>query len=276
MNLNELSLFMNQKIIIVLISILAIACVPTRKEVYLQGEDGVEDEVAYNQAVRDFNAPEFTYELKPDDVISIKVSSTTPNQFDFFNQQSDRSLGGFNPNDPLLSGFKIEEDGTIPLPVVGEVEVAGLTIPQARAKIQEIVSQYLDSPTVDVKLLSFQYTVLGEVVNQGRFTTYNPKLNILEAIGQAGGFSDFAKRSHIKVVRKTGDEINIAFVNVLDDDILESPYYYLQPGDIVTVPPLPAKNWRSNNLANIGILFSGISSVAILLNYVLSATADSN
>ncbi|WP_017732508.1 polysaccharide biosynthesis/export family protein [Nafulsella turpanensis] len=263
---------MNQKIIIVLISILAMACVPTRKEVILQGEDGVEEDVAYNQPVRDFNAPEFSYELKPDDIISIKVSSTTPSQFDFFNQQSERGLGGFNPNDPLLAGFKIEEDGTIPLPVVGEVEVAGLTIEQARAKIQEIVAQYLDSPTVDVKLLSFQYTVLGEVVNQGRFTTYNPKLSILEAIGEAGGFSDFAKRSHVKVVRKVGDEISIAYVNVLDDDLLESPYYYLQPGDVVTVPPLPAKNWRSNNIANIGVLFSGISSLAILLNYVLSAT----
>lgn len=245
------------------------SCVPAQKEVLLQGKEGTKGEVKLNTPVRSFKAEKYIYRLRPDDIISIKVSSTTPSEFDFFNQQTDRSLSGFNPRDPLLSGFKIEEDGTIPLPVVGQVEVADLTLEQARAKVEEIVEQYLDSPTVDIKLLSFQFTVLGEVQTEGRYTTYNPKLNILEALGEAGGFADYADRSRIKIVRRDINEIEIAYVNVLEDDLLSSPYYYLQPNDIITVAPLEAKNWRTNNLANVGILFSGISSVALLLNFLL-------
>lgn len=260
---------MNRILIFLLFVFVFASCVPARKEIYLQGKEDVQDNVPLDKPVRNFKAKEYTYKLRPDDIISITVSSTTPNEFDFFNQQNTNSISGFNPRDPLLSGFKVEEDGTIPLPVVGKVEVEGLSVEEARSKIQEIVEQYLDSPTVDVKLLSFQFTVLGEVRNAGRYTTYNPKINILEAFGEAGGLLEFANRARVKVVRRDKDNIEIAYVDVLDDDLLESPYYYLQPNDIVTVPPLEAKNWRANNLANVGILFSGISSVALLLNFVL-------
>lgn len=241
------------------------ACVPTRKEIILQGEGDFKNDPVLNKSVRSFHAEEYTYRLRPDDIISIKVSSTTPSEFDFFNVESTRTISGFDPRDPLLTGFKIEKDGSIPLPVVGKVEVAGLTTEEARQKIEEIVEQYLDSPTVDLKLLSFQFTILGEVKSQGRFITYNPKLNILEALGESGGFTDFADRSRVKIVRRENDEIEIAYVNVLDENVLSSPYYYLRPDDVISVAPLPAKNWRLNNVANVGIIFSGISALTLLL-----------
>jgi polysaccharide export outer membrane protein len=259
---------MNRILFLLLLTLIVASCVPAQKEILLQGNQEAEN-APINTPVSNFKAKDYTYRLRPDDIISIKVSSTTPSEFDFFNQQADRSISGFDPTDPLLTGFKVEEDGTIPLPVVGKVEVEGLTVEEARARVQEIVEQYLDSPTVDVKLLSFQFTILGEVKSEGRYTTYNPKLNILEALGVAGGLTDYANRSRVKIVRKDKNDIEIAYVNVLEDDLLTSPYYYLQPNDIITVAPLGAKNWRTNNLANIGILFSGISSVALLLNFVL-------
>ena len=256
---------MKRSIFILFLFSFIVACVPTRKEILLQTNEDFNKNVPLNSPVERFKAEEYTYHLRPDDIISLKVSSTTPSEFDFFNAQSRQTISGFDPRDPLLTGIKIEEDGTIPLPVVGKVEVAGLTTEQARAKIQEIVERYLESPSVDVKLLSFQYTVLGEVQNQGRFTTYNPKLNILEAVGESGGFTDFANRSKVKIVRRENDEITIAYVNLLDDNLLSSPYYYLRPDDVVSVAPLGAKNWRLNNVANIGILFSGISALTLLM-----------
>ena len=261
---------MNPRFFILILLFLSAACVPTQKEVILQLPEDFEEDTPYNQTVATLPLQEFTYTLRPDDILSIKVTSTTPSEFDFFNTRSDRSISGVDLRDPLLSGIQVEEDGTIPLPVVGKVEVAGLTIEQARAKIEEIVEQYLDSPTVDLKLLTFQYTILGEVMNEGRFTTYHPKITILEALGGAGGFTDYANRSKVKIVRKENDQAKIAYVNVLDEDILSSPYYYLQPDDVVSVPPLPAKNWRLNNIANVGVIFSGISAIAILLNYTLN------
>ena len=261
---------MNRNFLFFILILFSASCVPTRKEIILQGKEGPLEDPALNTPVSTHPVKEYTYHLRPDDILSVKVSSTTPSEFDFFNVQSQRSISGFDPRDPLLTGLKVEEDGTIPLPVVGKVEVAGLTIEQAREKIEEIVEQYLDSPTVDLKLLTFQFTILGEVKSQGRFTTYNPKLNILEALGEAGGFTDYADRSQVKIVRREKGEVKIVYVNLLDEDILASPYFYLEPEDVVSVPPLEAKNWRMNNIANVGVVFSGISAIAILLNYALT------
>lgn len=254
--MNRISLFL-------IVCIMSFACVPTSKEVLLQGEQNRKD-APINQSVSEYNTREYVYRLRPEDVISITIKSLTDSEFDFFNTQSERTVGGFVPRDPLLTGFQVEKDGTIPLPVVGKVEVEGLTVEEARAKIEGIVDQYLDSPTVDLKLLSFQYTLLGEVQNEGRYTTYNPRLNILEALGEAGGFLDFADRSRIQIVRRNKENVEIAYVNVLRDDLIQSPYYHLQPHDIITVAPLEAKNWRLNNVANIGIIFSGISALTLL------------
>lgn len=251
------------RIILVLACMIFISCVPTSKEILLQGENKRAD-LPVNKTVSNFTTKEYVYHLRPEDVISIKISSLTENEFDFFNTQSERDLGGFMPRDPLLTGFQVEKDGSIPLPVVGKVEVEGLSIEEARAKIEQIVEQYLESPTVDLKLLSFQYTLLGEVQNEGKYINYSPRLNILEALGEAGGFLDYADRSRIQIIRKNKEEVEIAYVNVLDEELIHSPYYYLQPNDIITVAPLNAKNWRLNNIANIGIIFSGISALTLL------------
>lgn len=255
---------MNRILLFLTLCMMSISCVPTSKEVLLQGKND-RKEAPVDKPVSNFNTHEYVYRLRPEDVISIKINSLTDNEFDFFNSQNERTMGGFMPRDPLLTGFQVEKDGTIPLPVVGKIEVEGLTIEEARAKIEDVVAQYLESPTVDLKLLNFQYTILGEVKNVGRFTTYNPRLNILEALGEAGGFLDFADRSRIQIVRKNKEKVEIAYVNILDENVIESPYYYLQPNDVITIAPLEAKNWRMNNVANIGIIFSGISAITLLL-----------
>lgn len=258
---------MKQKSILFLMPFMILACVPARKEIYLQKEN--EKDIIHNKIVSTYHREDFQYFLRSDDVVSIKVTSATPSEFDFLNHPNDRSLTGFSSSDPLLSGFKIEDDGTISLPVLGKVEIAGLTISQAREKIQSIVSDYLESPTVDIKLLSFQFTILGEVEKEGEFTTYNPKISILDAIGKASGLTDFADRTKLKIIRTSGSNLEVAYVNVLEEDLLASPYYYLKPGDVITVPPLNAKNWRVNKAPNIGLVLSGLTALGIFMNWVL-------
>ena len=84
-------------------------------------------------------------------------------------------------------------------------------------------------------------------------------------MGEAGGFTDYADRSKVKVVRRVNDKVTIAYVDLLDDNLLSSPYFYLEPEDVISIPPLPAKNWRTNNLANVGIILSGLSVIAIII-----------
>jgi polysaccharide export outer membrane protein len=254
----------NQKLIFLTLLIFA-SCVPVKKEIYIRSDDhprNPQQDVVTNT----YQPEQYAYQLSTNDVISIKVASVTPSEFDILNTQTDRNLTGFSNRDPLLSGFSVEEDGTIFLPVIGKVEVAGLTIAEAREKIQDVVGDYLESPTVDIKLLSFNFTILGEVRQEGMYTTYNPKFSLLDAIGRAGGLTNYGDGSEVKIVRQQGEVLQVAYVNVMEEDVLASPYYYLKPGDVVTIPPLNAKNWQVNISENVGLILTGITALGIFLN----------
>ena len=248
------------------IAILVHGCIPIEKQTLIRNE--AQQEIKTDEVVSVYSVENFQYMLRQNDVISIKVSSATPSEFDILNYQSDKTLNGLVVNNPLLTGFNIEEDGTIFLPVIGKVEVAGLTLTEAREKIQDIVSDYLESPTVDIKLLSFQFTLLGEVENEGVFTSYNPKITLMDAIGYAGGLTNYANGREVKIVRHQDEHLEVAYVNIMEEDMLSSPYYYIRPNDLVTVPPLKTKNFRENSAANISLILSGITAVGIFLNWV--------
>ncbi|CAN5400281.1 polysaccharide biosynthesis/export family protein [soil metagenome] len=226
-------------------------CVPNKKRTYLQETTpGIEVD-----GIRYLKEQEFTYRLKPNDILSIKITSVSPKDQNFFTTAEDSG-------DPLLSGYIVDTKGNIELIYVGSVCVGGLSIPEARDKIKEIASKYLDSPSVHIKLVSFHFTVLGEVGNQGKFTSYNPRTTVLEAIGMAGGLTDFAERSKIKIIRSEIDTTKIFYVNVLDEKFITSEFYYLQPNDVIAVSALPTKDYRQNQAANIAL---GLSSLSLLL-----------
>jgi polysaccharide export outer membrane protein len=239
-------------------------CVPVKKMKYLQTENNP-NKVPKYQPVKTYNNQNYTYHFKPDDIISIKISSATPSELNFFNIAEEKSIREANRTEPLLSGFKIAADGEIELPVIGSVQLAGLTLEEAEDKIKSLVIDYLEAPSVNIQLLNFDYTVVGEVNEEGKYNNYDTRITILEAIGEAGGFSDYADRKNVKIVRNINDTTTIAYVNLLEDDILESDYYYLRPNDVIAISPLPAKNWRVHMAANIGLIFSGLAAMSLLL-----------
>ncbi|WP_152424980.1 polysaccharide biosynthesis/export family protein [Nafulsella turpanensis] len=236
-------------------------CVPVRKQTYLQERPGELNNYPKDTVVKTLYAGDYAYSLQPGDILSIKIASLTPEEYDFFSQAGSTGAEG---EDPLLSGYLIDPDGNIELPVVGEIELQGLSLPEARQKIFQAVDGYLKSPTVRVKLLNFNYTVLGEVAQQGTFTTFDPKYSIMEAVGNAGGLSEYADRANVKIVRRMGEQVDIAFVNLLDDELIESPYFYLKPNDLIIVRPLKAKTFNTFTARNIALGISLLTSLTLI------------
>ncbi|MDN5211467.1 polysaccharide biosynthesis/export family protein [Fulvivirgaceae bacterium BMA12] len=218
----------------------------------------------------DYQTKYVEYRLKSEDILQIKVFTTTVAEFNWFAQAQVQLEGG---GDPLLSGFTIDDQGNIELPVIGNVKINGLTINEAQKKISSLLQQGgLESPKVVIKILSFQYTVLGEINNPGVFNNYTGKINILEALAQAGDFTDFADRKNIKIVRYENNIARVLYVNVLDRDILSNPYFYIQPNDHVIVDPLKAVNGRTSqqNIAISVSLLASIASIALLVDRLLN------
>ncbi|MFZ6009146.1 MAG: polysaccharide biosynthesis/export family protein, partial [Bacteroidota bacterium] len=122
---------------------------------------------------------------------------------------------------------------------------------------------------VRVKMLNFRFTVLGEVNGEKVVVATNPRLTVMEAIGMAGGFTDLADRSLVKVVRQKGLETEVYYVNLLEEKFIESPFYYVQQNDVIIIPPLKQRAFRRYFPQNLGIATATLSGIATVLSFVV-------
>lgn len=241
------------------IIILSTACTPAKKTTYLSPNDGYKYGLPNNFDLKAHAEKREEYKLQPGDIISIDISSLTPNQYDFFSA-SENELGA--KVDPLLSGYLVDPNGEIVLPHIGSLKVSGLSISETQNTISRIVSEYLDSPQVYVRLISFHFTLLGEVARQGKYSIYEDQVNILEAIGTGEGLTEYANFSDIRIVRSENGLTKVVNVNLLSDNLPSSEYYYLKPNDIVIVGQLKTKNFRRNQASNISLILSFFATIA--------------
>lgn len=238
------------------------SCVPKKKLVYLQ-TPGIDDaeSVATDSILSEIDIANYEYTLQPGDIVSVKISSLTDPKFNFFADAERELKEGI---DPSLSGFMIDEEGYIELPVAGKIKLEDLTIEDAQDKVRTLASNYLESPTVNLRLLSFHYTILGEVNLPGNYTTYSGRYTIMDAIGEAGDLTTVADRQKIKIIRYERGKAKIYFMNLLEAKSISSPLFYLKPNDLVYVSPLKVKNFRDFQAPNIALLLSILTSLSLL------------
>ncbi|MEM6803806.1 MAG: polysaccharide biosynthesis/export family protein, partial [Bacteroidota bacterium] len=200
------------------------------------------------------------YKLQENDVISIKIKTLDDDQAIYLTLADN----AFNQNQisTFLGGYSISDSGYIQLPGVGEVQVGGLTVEEARDRIQNLIrSTALRDASVFVNLVSWRVSVLGEVANPAQFFVYNNQITIMEAVARVGGFDEFADRSQVHLIRQTTRGEDVIKIDMLDASFLTSPYYYLLPNDVIYVPTLEEKNTRSN-LATLVIVNTVVSTVS--------------
>jgi len=246
------------------------ACVPNKKVVYLQDENYPTDYVK-DSLLASYALTEFEYRLQPNDVVRITIGTVLKtDEFNFFDTDQSRNQnfgggGGMQGQNMLLSGDVIDQNGYVSLPVVGKVKIDSLTVEEAQDKIKQEVSRFIDVPDVKLRLLSYRYTVLGEIGSPGQQFNYLPKLSIFEAISQSGDLTNFADRSNIKLVRVENDTAKVYYLNLLEEEYLASDFYYVRPNDLYIVPPLKSKPVRTYTLSNIGFTIGTISGVLALI-----------
>jgi len=190
------------------------------------------------------------YILKTNDNVYVNIQSTNEEVTKLFNIYTNTQGGGsqafFDPAGQSLYGNLIDKAGTITLPVLGRIEIAGLTQNEAQAKIQLKANEYLKEATVKLKMLNFKITMLGEIKSPGVFYFYDNNLNALEAVGRAGGFTDMALINKVLVMRKTSAGTKSYRLNFKNKNLLSQPGYYLQPNDVVYAEPARMKSLQLN------------------------------
>jgi polysaccharide export outer membrane protein len=240
------------------------SCVTNKKILYVQKDDVNKKNLPKDTILREYNQVPFDYRIQPNDALYIRFVSLTNEEFDFF--KDIQTSGGRNY---AVTSELVDPEGNILFPVVGKVKVIGLTIFQAQDTLQSIANRYLESPVVKVRLVNFRFTMLGEVNGEGTITTFNNRTNILEAIGMAGGLSELADRGNIKIVRQRNGHTEVGYVNLLDEKLMNSPFYFINQNDVLIVPPLRQRPFRKYFSQNFSVI---VSSISVLLLIVTLAT----
>jgi polysaccharide biosynthesis/export protein len=242
------------------------ACVSNKKVNLLQKNDLHVEGLPKDSVVRTYAIDTFHYNIQPNDIISVQFESLSTKEFDFFSDKTGGAGINLQQGNALLIGELVDEQGEIAFPFVGKVKVAGLTIFQVQENLQQLASQYVESPIVKVRLLNYRVTILGEVTKEGSITLTNNRVTMLEAIGLAGGLGDLADRANIKLIRQKGGITEIQYINLLDEDFIHSPYYYVFQNDVLIVPPLKQRPFRRYFGPNLALVVSSISLLLLALN----------
>lgn len=192
---------MKKSLLAALLSFLAILCAP-----------GVGLAQGGASAVSD------NYRLNPGDLVEIKVFQ----------------------EDDLLTTTRIAKDGTISFPLLGTVEIGGKTIPAATEQIRALLdARFLVNPQVTITLQGFdkrRFTVLGQVQKPGTYSMlYQDSIDLLEAIGTAGGFTRIADQGSITLKRIVHGEEQIIKLNAKAMARDKGKTVEVLPGDIITV-----------------------------------------
>ncbi|HCM77104.1 MAG TPA: polysaccharide export protein [Cytophagales bacterium] len=244
------------------------SCVSNTKYVYLQQDDVNVKNLPRDSVVRSYDLMQYEYKVQPEDIISVRFESLTPEDFDFLSKNQS-SLGGGNNainGNAQLIGELVDRNGEIPFPFIGKIKVAGMTVFEIQDKLQTIVSQYLESPVVKVRLLNFRFTVLGEANKEGAVILNNNRVTLLEAIGWAGGLTDLADKSNIKLIRQQNGQSTVQYINLLQENFMNSPYYYINQNDILIVPALKQRPYRKYLGQNLALVVSTLSLLILVIN----------
>jgi len=206
------------------------------------------------------------YKLRINDHLYINVIGDDPLAVQFLNltQGSTTSSGG---NMDLIT-YIVDEGGNISYPQFGAISVAGKTVDEIRLDLQKRVDQYIQNASVFVKLVQRTITVLGEVNGPGQHEMVKNQLSIFEALGVAGDLTDWANRQNVKLVRETEEGRQVAEIDLTSQNLINSPYYYILPNDVLYVEPADGiygkKSLRYGS--GLGLIFSSISMGLVLFS----------
>ena len=186
--------------------------------------------------------------------------------------------GNSNGNnfDPVAAayrtGYNIDKDGNIEINALGRVKASGLTTSELKYEIERLIREKegINDILVGVKLSGIPFTIFGEVNQQGPQLLQVYEANLLEAIASAGDLTINADRAHVLLMRQYPDGVKIHEVDVLDRSFIETEQFFLQPDDLIYVPPLKIREVGSGDtfLETFATIITVISGTALIISII--------
>jgi polysaccharide biosynthesis/export protein len=248
------------------------SCVSNKKVIYLQ-DLGVSDALVSTSGNFSYNAVE--YKLQPNDIVDIQMTTTDENlnrllQISGSENVNAGMMGGQNGGDVFfINGYSLDEYGVVELPLIGEVNLLGKDLKEAKIQIEEKLKQFVTAGNffVRVRLGGIRFSALGEFNNPGKQAILQNRATIFEAIATAGDLSVIAKRDEIVLIRQYPEGSKVHRLNLNDRNILNSEFYFIKPNDVLYAEPLKIREigTGSNVLQSLTFLTTAISTIALII-----------
>jgi polysaccharide biosynthesis/export protein len=190
------------------------------------------------------------YRIQPQDILQIRNLQNSKTIVDLTPALSNTSANPGAAN-TAPETFLVEDDGTVALTGLGHVQVAGLTRAEAAKHIEGLYKKdVLVNPIIDVKITNLKVTIMGEVKNPNNYPLVKDRSTLIEMIGNAGGFTEFANQKDVKIYRgnQTDTTANIIALNNLNS--ISGQRTILQNNDVIIVGK-SQKTLQKENLQNI-------------------------
>jgi polysaccharide export outer membrane protein len=211
-----------------------------------------------------------TIKIQKEDILAITVASLNAEASAIFNMGNTSSIQGNSTasTNPTLTanGFMVDQNGNIQLPMIGSIQLAGLTTAAARELIQTKLMPFLKEPVVSLRIINFKVSVLGDVARPGVYPVQNERISVTEALSMAGDLTITALRSNVLLVREIDGKRQYIRLDLQKKETFNSPYYYLQNNDVLYIQPSNAKYASvDSSYRNVSILLSALSVIALLI-----------
>lgn len=218
---------MKKSLLIILAAVSLFSCATKKEILYFQDA---------NELNNTNTQKAFEPLIEQNDILYISISSIDEQIVKPFNRQIGLE-GSINNSNPGLQGYLVNPEGSINFPVLGVLSVAGKSRSEVETMLKEHLLEYVKDVVVDVRIMNFKITVLGEVNNPGVYTIKNERVTLPEALGLAGDLSEDGSRINIMVIREERGKRIVTKIDLTKTDFFASDFYYLKQNDIVYVEP---------------------------------------
>jgi len=237
------------------------SCVTNKKVTYLQD---IEDSVIPTEET--FTPEE--YLIQRGDNLFIRVTTPDPRFSEMFNTLPVTSATVSSTEQSVdLLAYPVESDGTVAIPYLGSVFVAGKTLTEAKNILQIALIDYITDADISVKLVNNYVSILGEVNQPGLYPIYKDHLNIFQALSMAGDLDTYGRRSSVSLIRSSPNGSIVKEVDLRDRNIVDSEYYYVMPNDVIYVEPLKGRFFALATFPY-AIILTTVTTFLLILNYI--------
>lgn len=228
-----------------------VSCAGPKKSIYFKDNAPI-DPVVTTQKIDRFKEAI----IQSDDIVAINVTSpssiteqTAVTTMSIFNgggtpYSASSTIDGGSTNS---NGFLVDPSGFIDYPFLGKIKLGGLSIRQAKDALANKLKNYVKDPVVEVRIINYRITVLGEVGHAGTIIAPNHKMSIIDAIAAAGDIPITGRKDNVTIIRENEGTREFAHLNLNSKEVFTSPYYYLKQNDIVYVEPARLRRQEGND-----------------------------